>query len=346
MSQRRKSPPRIHGFTLIELLVVVAIIALLISILLPSLAGAREQAKKLKCASNLSGIGKALATCYAENNEYGPSWDDGEAATIHPFPMYTWVDVLFDLDYLSDPQAGVCPTDQRPDDVTKRRAAVWQFQFVRQPGVNDMKRDGVRTSYAMNAQMHFNFLEERYKDAARQVFAMDGWWTWFASLNASWLMRPRVVPGGAQDPVPVATDHMTMVGWRHGRDYAAETLYRDGHTVPLKPRVPNSAQDVVFRTVDTAVSFTWMPGEYACRDYGWTYGQNLPQAGMPPEILALYPKEPTWVAVKRDGRGGKRIGPIGGDNVAPYAYPDQLSAYYRTDKRIWQKLPADPTRRW
>jgi prepilin-type N-terminal cleavage/methylation domain-containing protein/prepilin-type processing-associated H-X9-DG protein len=79
--------PRIHsrGFTLIELLVVVAIIGLLTSILLPSLAKSRQQGKRAVCAANLHQMGVAMSM-YVIEHAYYP----GDHLHREPNSIATW----------------------------------------------------------------------------------------------------------------------------------------------------------------------------------------------------------------------------------------------------------------
>lgn len=331
MTIRSSSRQGMKGFTLIELLVVVSIIALLISILLPSLRDARSQAKRVKCGANLHSIGQAIASCSAENNGYGPTWDDGGVRTGSRWVMLTWIDVLFDTGYLGEERVGLCPADQRPDGPPESRGRAWDFYFKDKFGHGEPLKPGVRHSYAINAQMHWNNPRDKYADSARQVYAIEGWWTWFAGINAYWLMFEKAL---GRSRAPESTPHWegTMVGWRHGRDFGANTLYVDGHVALLRPKRPTSVRGLL-KTVDTVRSMSWLPAEKSTRFDFDKYNGEIDQWRK--QNPALFP---AWHAGSVGGGNPKEL--AGGQRV-PQNYPEELSANHRTAHKLWKKLPND-----
>lgn len=101
-----------HGFTLVELLVVIGIIAVLIAILLPALAKAREQANSVRCASNLRQIGLTIRLFAQDHNQRVPYNQVG------PFGAPWWWNEMYVMDYNTlvnqyrlDPRIFTCPSN-------------------------------------------------------------------------------------------------------------------------------------------------------------------------------------------------------------------------------------------
>jgi prepilin-type N-terminal cleavage/methylation domain-containing protein len=132
--------PDKKGFTLIELLVVIAIIAVLVAILFPVFARARENARRASCMSNMKQIGLGIMQYVQDYDEHYPmSWygttssstkasypqtQDGTPGKYfiicHPDTcgssgegnFYTWMDLIYP--YVKSTQVFVCPSSQNP----------------------------------------------------------------------------------------------------------------------------------------------------------------------------------------------------------------------------------------
>lgn len=101
MRNRRSTSP---AFTLIELLVAVSLIAVLIALLMPAMKRARDAAKAVVCASNMSQSGIALVAYAGDHRRLLPpsKFSDGS--------NWSWGWCLFKNRYVLQPNAMACPT--------------------------------------------------------------------------------------------------------------------------------------------------------------------------------------------------------------------------------------------
>lgn len=79
---------RRKAFTLVELLVVIGIIAILISVLMPALSRARDQATRLQCMNNLRNMMQAITMYVSENKTSLPYCNWGDQPSGHQGWLY------------------------------------------------------------------------------------------------------------------------------------------------------------------------------------------------------------------------------------------------------------------
>ena len=97
-----------HAFTLVELIVVTAIVALLVSLLVPVVGQARSEAELVKCRATLKSLGLALSLYAQNNNEAYPV-----AERLHN-PQLKLLQIT--ADYVRQPELFYCPANTEPNE--------------------------------------------------------------------------------------------------------------------------------------------------------------------------------------------------------------------------------------
>ncbi len=123
-----------RGFSLIELLVVVVVIGLLIAILLPVLALARESGKQVKCLAHVRTIGQGFQAGLAERNGVFPHSILGPSIPSNPPIWSDILDAVFpvtpNLKWTGTDSFGACPSvQQRYANLSYQTLSDWGYAY-------------------------------------------------------------------------------------------------------------------------------------------------------------------------------------------------------------------------
>ncbi len=223
--------PRQTAFTLIELLVVISIISVLVALLLPSLAAARENSRRLQCAVNMRSFGIA-ATLYDEVYRELP-YSDTNSNAINYLSATATAEMR--LNYGLSSNWFRCPSQEWPN-ASANRTCYYYFggrsgytgsdnvngwRPLRFPGATKNWYPQLSISKADPDTRMPAFMGESYYDT---------WWTGAVSVRPA--RANHAVPGTPRSAASnflfldghVATDKPQSGSWRLGGD-AYGTLY-------------------------------------------------------------------------------------------------------------------------
>ena len=263
---RSPNQHRAHGFTLVELLVVIGIIAVLISILLPTLAGVRKHATSLKCMTNLRSFGQAWQQ-YANSNHGtcvpgrlptggapGGVFDLGVDRTYRP----RWYELLGaelkmqanehpseveDDKWTINNELFLCPAEPEYNN-SRNYPYGYNYQFLgnarplmsAQKGYINypVKASGIAAAKTVMAADCLGTAAGK-PTADREGYSASGSHNPFARLNKGWCIDPPRLTGKSDYADPERRDPSDRSGPDARHQGKANVLFCDGHVEAMAP---------------------------------------------------------------------------------------------------------------